>query len=136
MWQTDILAALEAGAAESEICSLDLAALEQAVHLNQTRPGSGIDAGGLALDLLYILITLDLLKDERGAVASAPESVRAEVTPGSRPLAAEDSDKYQLTLAQTPRAIRRCTSQIAGCEQVLEYIEPCLARTCKPEGSR
>ena len=66
MWQTDILAALEAGAAESEICSLDLAALEQAVHLHQTRPGSGIDAGGLALDLLYILTTLDLLKNERG----------------------------------------------------------------------
>ena len=103
MRQTDILAALEAGAAESEICSLDLAAPEQAVHLDQARPGSGIDAGGLALDLLYILTTLDLLKNERGAIASAPESVWAEVTPGSRPLAAEDSDEYQLTLAQTPQ---------------------------------
>ena len=107
-WKRDILAALEAGAgglesAQSEIAkayhaaiahigltdasmsetrSLALAALrtalEHSVHLNQARSGSGIDAGDLVLDLLYILTALELLKRAREAIASALESSWAE----------------------------------------------------------
>ena len=114
LWQTDILAALEAGAeglelaqgeiakayreaithigltgaAESETRSLALtvfrAALEHSAHVNQVQPGIGSDVGDLVLDLLYILTTLELLKRAQGAIASALEGAWAEV-PGSEP---------------------------------------------------
>ena len=107
-WQTDILAALAAGAeglesaqgaiaeayhaavahigltgaAESETRSLALAVLqatlEHPVHLNQAQPGRDTDAGDLVLDLLYVLTALDLLKTARGAIASALEGAWAE----------------------------------------------------------
>ena len=87
LWQTDILAALEAGseglesaqseiakayreaithigltgAAESETRSQALtvlrAALEHSAHLNQVQPGIGMDVGDPVLDLLYMLTT-------------------------------------------------------------------------------
>ena len=108
-WQTDILAALAAGAdglesaqgaiaeayraaiahvgltgaAESGTRSLALAALhtalERPVHLDRTQPGSGTDTGDLVLDLLYVLTTLELLKAARGAIASALEGAWAVV---------------------------------------------------------
>lgn len=109
-WQTDILAALETGAdglesaqgeiakayraaiahvgltgaAESETRSLALAALhaalERPVHLNQAQPSTGPDTGDLVLDLLYVLTSLELLKNSRGAIASVLESAWAEAT--------------------------------------------------------
>ena len=107
-WQTDILAALAAGAdglesaqgeiakayraaiahvgltgaAESGTRSLALAALhtalERPVHLNRAQPGRDTDTGDLVLDLLYVLTALDLLKTARGAIASALEGAWAE----------------------------------------------------------
>ena len=125
-WQTDILAALEAsaaglesaqgefaiayraaaahigltGAAERETRSLALAALhtvsERPTHLNRARPGSGTDAGDLVLDLLYVLTTLELLKNSREAIVSTLKSAWAEATTGSEPSQpGEGSDEHQ-----------------------------------------
>ena len=100
-WQTDILAAVEAAgeglasaqdqlatayrlalnhtvltaAPMSESASIALIALrtarEQAAAVGRTRPESGGDFDGLALDLLYLLTCLELLKHAREAMASA-----------------------------------------------------------------
>ena len=108
-WQTEILAALAAGAdglesaqgeiakayraaiahvgltgaAESGTRSLALAALHSAIarpaHLNRAQPGRDADAGDLVLDLLYVLTTLELLKTARGTIASALEGAWAVV---------------------------------------------------------
>ena len=113
-WQTEILTALAAGAdglesaqveiaeayraavahigltdaAESGTRSLALAALhtalERPVHLNQARPSRDADTGDLVLDLLYVLTTLEILKNSRGAIASVLEGAWAETT-GSGP---------------------------------------------------
>ena len=117
-WQTDILAALEAGAAgleaaQSEIAkayslavnqigltdasmsestSLALAALRTTMardaHLNQAQPGIGMDAGDPVLDLLYLLTTLELLKRAREAIASGLESAWEQAA--SAPLQPEE----------------------------------------------
>ena len=113
-WQTEILAALAAGAdglesaqgaiaeayraavahigltgaAESGTRSLALAALhaalERPVNVNQAQHGRDTDAGDLVLDLLYVLTTLELLKNSRRAIASVLEGAWAEA-PGSVP---------------------------------------------------
>ena len=108
-WQTEILAALAAGAdglesaqveiakayrgaaahvgltgaAESGTRSLALAtlhaALERPANVNLAQPGRDTDTGDLVLDLLYLLTALELLKNSRGAIASALEGAWAVV---------------------------------------------------------
>lgn len=121
-WQTDILAALEAGAegleasqveiakayraavahigltdaADSETRSMALTALQTAlagfVAFDKIQqPASGIDAGALVLDLLYILTTLELLKQAREAIASGLESAWEQAA--SAPFQPEEDDK-------------------------------------------
>ena len=120
-WQTDILAILEASsegleaaqgeiakayslamnqigltdASKSESTSLALTALQTALawagHLNQDQPGSGIDAGDLVLDLLYILTSLELLKNARSAIASGLESAWEQEA--SAPFQPEDDER-------------------------------------------
>lgn len=59
--------------------------LARAVAFDTTQqPASLRDVGDLVLDLLYLLTCLELLKNARSAIASALESLWAEV-PGSEP---------------------------------------------------
>ena len=107
-WQTEILAALAAGAdglesaqgaiaeayraaiahigltgaAGSPTRSLALAALhaalERPANVNLAQLSRDTDTGDLVLDLLYLLSTLELLKNSRGGIASALEGAWAE----------------------------------------------------------
>ena len=113
-WQTDILAAVEAAgeglasaqnqlatayrlafnhtvltaAPMSESASIALVALrtarERAVAVGRTLPASVGDFDGLALDLLYLLSCLELLKHAREAITSVLENAWADET-GSKP---------------------------------------------------
>ena len=110
-WRTDILTALEGGskgleaaqgeiaqayrlavnhigltdASMSESTSLTLSALqttlEHASHLNRARSGSDIAVGDPVLDLLYLLTTLELLKNARSAIAIAFEKSWEQAPP-------------------------------------------------------
>ena len=121
-WQTDILAAVEAAgeglasaqdqlatayrlalnhtvltaAPMSESASIALVALrtarERAVAVGRTLPASVGDFDGLALDLLYLLTCLELLKHAREGMASALESAWAAET-GSEPSQPEEGNR-------------------------------------------